>query len=100
MTWLQFVNVFFLQFFFIRLTRCQQRVVDELQPTSCDIFGEHDHVVSFNIKAWHYEQWYSIQGWIVPLTGWRGKFLYLWQEESWFVRITPRRVEKQKGHRF
>ncbi len=56
MTWLYFVNFFFLQWFFIRLTK-------EIDDKGV-------------ILRW------GIHGFIVPLSGWRSNFIY-WGK--WFI---------------
>lgn len=81
MTILELSNKIFFQWLFLRLTRCRQYFVLEYDKS-----GE--------IKRVGKEEWYSIQGWIIPMTGWRGDFKVI-GSERWFWRIT----KKVKGYK-
>lgn len=37
-------------------------------------------------------QWYSLQLWILPCTGWRGNFIYL-NNEPKFIRLTKKHIK-------
>lgn len=89
MTKLEFVNTFFFQWFFVRLTRCRKEIIFEVQVKEVSLLPDGSHGIGFNKKKSRYLQWYSFQGWIVPLTGWKkeGKIL----GKHWFRRITKKR---------
>lgn len=54
MSKLEFVNRFFFQLFFVRLTRVIENKDDEVKY-----------------------QWYSIMFWVVPFTGWNTNFKFI-----------------------
>lgn len=84
MTKLEFVNKVFFQWFFVRLTRCQQRVITEFKITEISIVpGGYAPGGDAKYKT---EQWYSLQGWIVPITGWGNDFKFI--GKRWFIKIT------------
>ncbi len=68
MTKLGFLNKFIIQFFFIRLTRHTQKVRIA--------YIDYARMKNYRTQT---EQWYSIQYWVVPFTGWsnRNDFKYL-----------------------
>jgi hypothetical protein len=70
---LRFLNIVLLQWFFIRLTGCQQRIITGYKMFECSIVGPGQFAVAGDYE-YSIEQWYSIQGWILPLTGWRNDF--------------------------
>ena len=70
MTWLKAVNVFVFQWFFVRLTRCKQRVPKDIHYHGhIDRKDINKHMISI--------QWYSIHYWVMPCTGWWGNHIYL-----------------------
>lgn len=71
MNWLKFVNVFIFQWFFIRLTRIEDK-------------GENEFCFT-------YYYWYSIQYFIVPLTGWWNEFV--WLENQKFYQLTKKKIK-------
>ena len=91
MTKLEFVNKFFFQWFFIRLTRCQQKIITDFKMFEGSIIGPGQFGVGGNCK-YSIKQWYSIQGWIVPLTGWGGDFKFI--GNGWMKSITKERMNE------
>ena len=73
MTLLKFVNVFFFQWFFVRLTRCEEKIV---------LFGKETPMII---------RWYSLQYWIVPCTGWTYDFEFV-SKTPLFYRVSPRKI--------
>ena len=63
---------YFLQIFFIRITRCDKRYYRGL------------------MRYIGFSYWYSIQGWIVPFTGWRNEFKFIGKRFN--KRITKTRI--------
>lgn len=76
MSWLGKINKYFLQFFFIRLTRHTEKV-------------KVNYIDYSRMKSTRYqtETYYSIQYWILPFTGWTNDFIYL-NKSPKFVRLT------------
>lgn len=79
MTWLKFVNVFFFQWFFIRLVRCtgtDRRVFDIN-------FGWNNNQIDINdieIRVYWLEmkyKYFGIYGFVLPLTGWYNDYTIL-----------------------
>lgn len=77
MSWLKFVNVFFFQWFFIRLARCTgtaKRISDikfGWDNSQLDT-GDSEIRVYYTQKAYRY---YGIYGFVLPLTGWYNNYI-------------------------
>jgi len=84
MTKLEFINKVIFQWFFVRLTRCQQRIISEFNMYEVSI-TPNGYAPGGNVQ-YKTEQWYSLQGWIVPLTGWNGDFKFI--RKQWFIKLT------------
>lgn len=84
MTKLEFVNKFFFQWLFVRLTRCEQKVITDFNLQEISI-TPHGYAPGGTVK-YKTEQWYSIQGWIIPLTGWSNDFKFI--RKQWFIKVT------------
>lgn len=83
MTWLKAINVFILQWFFIRLTRHTQNVT---------------RIATSDFSITRSYQWYSIQYWILPVTGWGNEFIYL-NKKPKFIKCSKKRLlTKIKNH--
>ena len=89
-SWLGIVNRLLLQWFFIRLTKCENKVVEEFKITSFDLMSDGGMSPIGSGKVIKY-RWYSIQFWILPTTGWNKNFIYL-SKKPRFIRITPKKV--------
>lgn len=89
MTRLGFINIFILQWFFIRLARNQERIIDKFEPTSYSI-GPNGGMEG-KITASRTITWYSIMWCIVPLTGWWSDYIYLTKKAK-HLRITPKKA--------
>ena len=91
MTWLKFLNVYFFQWFFVRLTKHIDRdVVIDYQLLSWDIM--HDGNISARgIGDKVTLQWYSIQNFIIPTTGWSTNYKYIGKGPK-FLRITKKKI--------
>ena len=90
MTKLKAINVFLLQWFFIRLTKCTESVVDAFEAISYDMMPDGSISARGRGKTTIYE-WYSIQLWIVPCTGWWSEFIYL-SDGPKFSKLTKRKI--------
>ena len=85
MTWLGFANRVFFQWFFIRLTKCLENKIEEYKLLSFDLtlngMASRGNGI---IKTY---EWYSIQYWILPTSGWGTNFQYL-NKKPKFIKIT------------
>jgi hypothetical protein len=88
MTKLEFANKAFFQWVFVRLTRCQQKVITEFKMHEISI-TPNGYKPGGKVE-YRTEQWYSLQGWIIPLTGWRNDFKFIGKQ--WFIKITKART--------
>lgn len=91
MTRLGFINIFLLQWFFIRLAKHTDKIIDGFEPTSFSPFGG----LQGNITASRTIQWYSIMWSVLPLTGWWSDYIYLTKKAK-HLRITPKKTIEQK----
>lgn len=80
---MKWLNLLLFQWFFFRITRCEERVITKIDPVSFDVFGG---LSGYGTK---YEKryCYAIQGLILPLTGWKSDFVYF--GKRWLVRVSP-----------
>lgn len=86
MIWLKFINVFFLQWFFIRLTKCSEKIVTMHKLLSYDLMPD-GNLSSRGMGKTEKHTWYSIQYFIVPCTGWWNDFIFLTKTPK-FWKIT------------
>lgn len=86
---MKILNIVLFQWFFIRLTKCKSRTVVSFNPHEISLLPDGSMGFGGNVK---YEiiEWYSIQLFILPLTGWRNDFVYIGKPK--FYRITPKRL--------
>ena len=92
MTWLKFINVFFFQWFFIRLTKCSKKIIKNYKIMSFDMMP-NGNFGSRGTGTTETKTWYSIQGFIVPCTGWRNNFKFV-NKEPKFWKITKEKTIK------
>ncbi len=83
---MKLLNLILLQWFFVRLARCTERKIVEFKLREVSIMFDGSISPGGNCKVEIWE-WYSLQGWIVPLTGWRNKFVYL-NKTPFFIKFT------------
>lgn len=91
MTKLTLIN-YIVQFLFIRITRCEDKVVTQfnLQSVSLMRDGKYSTIgtPTYTIYWWH-----SIQYWILPLSGWfNTSFIYL-NKTPQFKKLQKRRYK-------
>lgn len=90
MSKLEFVNKFFFQLFFVRLTRVIE-TKDEYEPLHENAEIEQNDDGYFwpiaNINEGRY-QWYSLMFWVVPFTGWNSNFIFINKQQ--LKRITKK----------
>ena len=86
MTLLKAVNVFLLQWFFIRLTICTERRIVEYDLKEVSLMSDGSITTggTGKVEVW---QWYSIQGWVLPITGWWNDFKYM-NKKPFFIKCT------------
>ena len=88
---LKIINYYFLQWFFIRLTRCSKKVITQYNLSSIDMMSDSSFA-SRGTGIIEETFWYSIQGWIIPLSGWGKSFKYL-NKEPFFLRLTKKKIK-------
>lgn len=91
MSWLKIVNVFFFQWFFVRLTKCTDKVVTMYTVLSYDMMADGS-IGSRGKGITETRSWYSIQGFIVPTTGWGRDFVFLTKEPKFWKVTKPKKV--------
>lgn len=87
-SWLRLVNLLVFQWFFIRLTKCEEKIVREYIIESFDSMPNGSMASRGSGKIIIYN-WYAFQYWILPLTGWKGKFIYL-NKEPKFIQASKK----------
>mgnify|MGYP003443448278 CR=1 FL=1 len=90
MSKLKFINVFFLQWFFVRLTKCQETVIEEFNLYEVSLMSDGSFASGGTVKKKIY-QWYSLQFWIVPCTGWWNSFKYVSKKPK-FLRLSAKHI--------
>jgi hypothetical protein len=89
-SWLGLVNKLLFQWLFIRLTRCQEKRIENYTLHSFDIMRD-GNLASRGAGETKTYQWYSFQFWILPLTGWNSNFIYL-NKTPKFIRVSKERL--------
>ncbi len=85
-SWLGLSNKLLFQWFFFRLTRCQEKRIGNYTLHSFDLMSD-GNIVSRGVGETKTYQWYSFQYWILPLTGWKSDFVYL-NKKPKFIRVS------------
>lgn len=85
-SWLGLSNKLLFQWFFVRLTRCQEKRIENYILHSFDLMND-GNIASRGVGETKTYQWYSIQYLILPLTGWKNDFVYL-NKKPKFIRIS------------
>ena len=80
------VNKLLFQWFFVRLTRCQEKRIENYTLHSFDLMSD-GNFASRGVGETKTYQWYSFQYWILPLTGWKSDFVYL-NKKPKFIRVS------------
>ena len=79
------VNKLLFQWLFVRLTKHQEKVITKYNLHSVDVSigirGFTEDIVTY--------QWYSIQYWVLPLTGWKTDYIYLNKKPN-FIRVSKK----------
>jgi hypothetical protein len=81
MSWLGLFNRIVLQWFFIRLTKCSEKRIEEFNLQSYDLMPDGNISSRGTGKVNNY-QWYSIMYWVVPFSGWDSNFKYINDEQK------------------
>ena len=91
MTKLKFVNKFIFQWFFIRLTRHIQTKITDYNLVGFDVLLNNNGLSSQGVGSLSKTstEWFSIQGFIVPNTGWNTDYKRI--GKTWFLRLTKKR---------
>jgi hypothetical protein len=85
-SWLGMLNKLLFQWFFVRLTRCQEKRIENYTLHSFDLMID-GNMSSRGVGETKTYQWYSFQYWILPLTGWKSDFVYL-NKKPKFIRVS------------
>ena len=86
MTKLKIINVLFFQWFFVRLTKCEEKRAVEFQVHSVSLMPDFTWKPKGLLKYKVFE-WYSLQYWVIPCTGWWSSFKYLGGKPS-FLKLS------------
>ena len=90
MTWLKAINVFILQWFFVRLTRHSEKLITQF--TLKEISVIHNGGLGFGGSGKiETHQWYSIQYWVLPCTGWWSDYILL-NKRPKFIKCSKRKI--------
>lgn len=76
-TYLALLNYYFLQFFFIRLTKEQTRVAADIKAHECSIVGAGQYEMGYSVVTWEIRQRWAIMYWVIPFSGYGKKFRYV-----------------------
>lgn len=87
MTKLKFINLF-LQILFVRLTKCSELSFGELNYKSVEMLDDNNISIHSSGTSYMYE-WYSLQYFVVPFTGWKSNFIFIFGAPK-FKRITKK----------
>lgn len=75
-TLLELINKAILQWFFIRLVICQEKIVENYTLHSYDLMSD-GKISSRGIGEIKTYQWYELKYWILPLSGWKNDIIFL-----------------------
>ena len=93
MTLLKAANVFFFQWFFMRLTKCMENIVESYDVQSYELTpGGISSRGKGQIKTY---SWLSLQMWIVPCTGWWSNFICLGKKRK-FIQLTKKKRDNPR----
>ena len=87
MSWIGAINIFILQWFFVRLTKSHQFEVTKMEITEVSLMPDGSTEIGGLVQNKRTMCWYSLQLWIIPLTGWWNEFKYL-SKEPIFIKLT------------
>lgn len=90
---IEFLNKFIFQFLFFRLTRCEKRVVASYSLHSFDVMI-NGNVVGRGVGKVDTYEWYSIQYFIKPFSGWNSQFIFLNKNKKpKFFRVSKKKIK-------
>ncbi len=90
MSWIKILNMLILQWFFVRLTICKEIKIENYKLLSFDLMLDGNMASRGTGTKVEYS-WYSIQGFVLPLSGWRSDFIYL-NKKPFFKMITEKTI--------
>jgi hypothetical protein len=95
MTWLKAVNVFLLQFFFIRLVRFEDELITNVTIKEASFMSNDTIGIGDVVMKKKTFEWYGLRLWVVPFTGWgkKNEFTCLTKKPS-FVQITAKKEKR------
>ena len=89
LTWLKIVNIF-LQLFFVRLTKCIDYKIENYELHSFDMMKDGS-IASRGVGRSIKYEWYSLQYFVVPFSGWKYNYSYLGKGPG-YIRLTKRKI--------
>ena len=94
MTLLELINQLFLQWFFVRITKCEREKIQLDYTLEVAKDGRFSVFKTKEVLAKKKQEvWYSIQGWIIPCTIHKSPFKH---HSKWSIRITSIQEHSQK----
>lgn len=79
---MKWLNIILLQFLFVRIDLCEQRLIQKIDPLSFGLDGSF----SAKVKESKIKYWYSIHFFVLPFSGWFGQTYFIGKRRS--VRIS------------
>lgn len=84
MTRLYFINFFILQWFFVRLARCEK-----IHSYNYESHVGPDGIKEGRITEMKYKRYYCLMGFVLPGTGWQTPYIYT---GKWFIQVSKNKV--------
>lgn len=85
---LNLLNIVILQWFFIRIVKCDEEVIESYSLMSIDMMmGDNMACRGHGTIVKYY--WYGIQYWVLPLSGWGGEFILL-NKKPEIIKLTKK----------
>jgi hypothetical protein len=73
---IKIINVIFFQWFFVRLIKKQEKIIENYTLQSYDIMAD-GNISSRGVGKIKVYQYYGLQYWILPCSGWWNDLIYL-----------------------
>lgn len=90
LSWLKIANGLFFQLFFVRLTKCIDYKIEDYKLLSFDMM-ENGSMSSRGFGRSVKYEWYSLQYFVVPFSGWKYNYSYLGKGPG-YIRLTKRKI--------
>lgn len=90
MNYLKWSNIIFFQWLFIRLARNEEKRIVEFKLTHASLMPNGNIAEGGNAVI-HVYQWYSILGFVLPLTGWKKDYIRLTKKLKYYALTKPKK---------